>query len=203
MVYVKICGITEEQDALACVAAGADAIGLNFFPGSPRCVSAEQAKRIVAPVAGKLHVVGVFVDASVEQVTQLRAELGLDCVQFHGNEPPEVLEAFLPHAYRALRVRDEGVLAEAARFGGDHVLLDAYVPGVLGGSGARFDWSIAAALALTRKVTLAGGLTPDNVREAVQAVRPYAVDVASGVESKPGRKDPERVRLFVERAKQA
>lgn len=203
MVRVKICGITTVADAELCASAGADAIGLNFFAGSPRCVDADTARAIVAAVAGRVLSVGVFVDAGYDAIAELRDYCGLGCVQLHGGEPPELLARFLPHAYKAVRVRGPESLAEARAFGGEHVLLDAYVPGVAGGTGARFDWSLAAELARERKVTLAGGLHERNVVEAIAAVRPYCVDVASGVESAPGRKDERKVRAFIAAAKPA
>jgi phosphoribosylanthranilate isomerase len=130
----------------------------------------------------------------------LKADAELGCLQLHGNESADVLHALLPHAYKALRIADEADVAEAARFGGEHLLADAKVTGQLGGTGTTFDWSLVATLTRARKLTLAGGLTPDNVADAVRAVRPYCVDVASGVESAPGVKDEAKVRLFVERA---
>jgi phosphoribosylanthranilate isomerase len=147
--------------------------------------------------------VGVFVDAPLGQLLQYKQALSLGCLQLHGDEAPELLERLLPHAYKALRVRGAAVVDEAARYGGEHLLLDAYVPGVHGGTGARFDWSLARDVGRTRKVTLAGGLTADNVVEAIAAAQPYCVDVASGVESAPGRKDPQLVRAFVHAAKSA
>lgn len=197
MARVKICGLTREDDALHCVAAGADAIGLNFWPGTPRCVDVETARRIVDAVAGRILTVGVFVDATEQEISEIRAQTGIDCVQLHGSEPPELLERFLPHAYKALRVRDEASLEQAGRFGGEHILLDAYVSGQPGGTGHTFNWQLAAALAQTRLVTLAGGLHPGNVAQAVAAVKPYCVDVASGVERSPGVKDPDAVTAFI------
>ena len=201
MVAVKICGVTSTNDALACVEAGADAIGLNFYAGSPRCVSPGVARAIVASVPASLLTVGVFVDADYEQIARLQAEVGFRCVQLHGNEPVALLQRFLPHAYKALRVRGASAVSEAARWPGAHLLLDAYVPGVAGGTGASFDWRIAAEIARARQVTLAGGLSPDNVAEAVAEVQPFCVDVASGVESAPGKKDHALVAAFVARAK--
>jgi phosphoribosylanthranilate isomerase len=201
MVRVKICGITSVADAELCVDAGADAIGLNFYAGSPRCVAPEIARDIVSAIAGRTLVVGVFVDAAQDAIAELRERCGLECVQLHGDEPPEVLARFLPHAYKAIRVRGPQSLSKAHAFGGEHILLDAYVPGIAGGTGARFDWSLAAELARERKVTLAGGLHERNVADAVAAVQPYCVDVASGVEIAPGRKDERKVRAFVAAAK--
>jgi len=184
-----------------CVAAGADAIGLNFVPSSPRYLQLSAAAAILEELPKHVLSVGVFVDADYATLTATQQRLGLGCLQLHGDEPPELLARFLPHAYKALRVRDASVTTQAARYAGEHVLLDAYVPEVHGGSGARFDWSLAADLARTRKLTLAGGLTPNNVREAVEQVQPFCVDVASGVERAPGKKDPELVRAFVQAAK--
>lgn len=201
MTKVKICGLTCVDDAEQAVSAGADAIGLNFAPRSARFIDEDVARSIVEAVAGRALCVGVFVDSSVSEVMRIKEAVGLGCVQLHGHESPAELQACLPHAYKALRVRGPGIEAEAARFPGEHILLDAYVPGEPGGTGARFDWSLAEALAKTRQVTLAGGLNPDNVAEAVARVQPFCVDVASGVESAPGRKDPNLVNRFVTAAK--
>lgn len=198
---MKICGVTTGQDVELCVEAGADAVGFNFYASSPRCVDIETARRLVEALAGRALAVGVFVDASFEQIDQIKQRTGIGCVQLHGAESPELLARLLPHAYKAIRVRDASSLHEARRFGGEHVLLDAYVPGMPGGTGARFDWALAAELAQERKVTLAGGLEPGNVAAAVARVQPFCVDVASGVESAPGRKDPGKVRDFIRAAK--
>jgi phosphoribosylanthranilate isomerase len=200
MTRVKICGVTSVEDALMCVEAGADAIGVNFAPRSPRRIALELARRIVAALPAKVVKVGVFVDATESELRDAIEQVGLGCVQLHGDEPPELVAAFLPHAYKALRVRGREALALAARYPGEHILLDAYVPGVAGGTGATFDWTLAAELAQIRQVTLAGGLTPSNVADAVREVRPFCVDVASGVESAPGRKDRAKVRAFIEAA---
>jgi phosphoribosylanthranilate isomerase len=201
MTAVKICGVTGVGDARAVFDAGADAIGLNFYPKSVRCVGVDVAREIVALAPKGVITVGVFVDASFEEITELQAATGFRCVQLHGGESPELLARFLPHAYKALRVRDQDAVRLAAEYPGEHILLDAYVPGEPGGTGATFDWRIAAEIARTRKVTLAGGLTPSNVAQAVAAVRPFCVDVASGVEHAPGKKDHALVRTFVARAK--
>jgi phosphoribosylanthranilate isomerase len=198
---VKICGVTSEQDLELCVDAGADAVGFNFYARSPRRVELETARKLVQALAGRALAVGVFVDASYDQIEVVKARTGIGCVQLHGAEPPELLARLLPHAYKAIRVRDASSLIEARRFGGEHILLDAYVPGQPGGTGARFDWELAAELAAERRVTLAGGLEPANVAAAVERVRPYCVDVASGVEAAPGRKDAAKVREFIRAAK--
>jgi phosphoribosylanthranilate isomerase len=201
MTHVKVCGVTSLQDVELCVAAGVDAIGLNFAPGSARCLTLEAAGPIAQAIPAHVLRVGVFVDADLAQLQRYKQVLQLGCLQLHGDETPELLAELLPHAYKALRVRGADVLAEAARYAGEHLLLDAYVPGAHGGTGARFDWNLARDLGRVRKVTLAGGLTPDNVAEAIAVAQPYCVDVASGVEHSPGRKDPARVRDFVRAAK--
>lgn len=203
MTHVKICGVTSVQDVELCVAAGVDAIGLNFASGSPRCLTLAAALPLAQAIPSHVLSVGVFVNADLAQLLEYKRVLSLGCLQLHGDESPELLAQVLPHAYKALRVRGADVLAEAARYAGEHLLLDAYVPGAHGGTGARFDWNLARDLGQVRKVTLAGGLTPDNVAEAISLAQPFCVDVASGVELSPGRKDPERVRAFVRAAKGA
>lgn len=200
---VKICGLKLEEDALFCAEAGADAIGLNFWPGTPRCIDVATARRIVDAVGARVLTVGVFVDASEPEIADIRERTGIACVQLHGKEPPELVTRFLPHAYKALRVKDESSIDEARRFPGEHILLDAYVAGQPGGTGHTFNWRLAAAFARERKVTLAGGLNAGNVAEAIAAVQPYCVDVASGVESAPGVKDKAAVTAFIQAARHA
>lgn len=203
MTRVKICGVTSVQDARICAEAGADALGLNFWERSVRRCDPQIAREIALALAGKVLLVGVFVDATEAEIEDTRTRIGLDCVQLHGDEPASLVGRFLPHAYKAVRVRGADVLADVRRYPGEHILLDAYVPGVPGGTGATFDWRLAEQVARERKLTLAGGLTADNVAEAVRAVRPFCVDTASGVESAPGVKDPEQVRAFVREARSA
>jgi phosphoribosylanthranilate isomerase len=197
MVRVKICGVTSVEDALLCAEAGVDAVGVNFAAGSPRRVSLALGREIVASLPPAVLSVGVFVDADFEELREIQQRVGLGCLQLHGVEPPELLVRLLPHAYKAIRVQGETSIAEAARYAGEHILLDAHVPGVAGGTGHSFDWSLAARVAQLRKLTLAGGLRPDNVASAIAAVRPFCVDVASGVESSPGKKDRARLLRFV------
>jgi phosphoribosylanthranilate isomerase len=201
MVEVKICGVTTPEDALLCIEAGADAIGLNFWPGSPRCIDVANAGSIVAVCRDRAQMVGVFVDFSLDRIRRILRATGLEWAQLHGNEPPELVAKLLPEAYKAIGVEDRASIEVARRYPGEHLLLDASVPGMRGGTGRTFDWEVAAAVAKERKLTLAGGLTPDNVAEAIRAVKPFRVDVASGVESSPGRKDPALVRRFIARAK--
>ena len=197
--HVKICGITSIADALAAVDAGASAIGLNFVHTSPRCVDVDEGRAISLVMSGRCLVVGVVADLTVDALRALVAAAKIECLQLHGDELPETLEAMLPHAYKALRIGDAGDIARAVLYGGEHLLVDARVEGMLGGSGARIDPRLVAPLARTRKLTLAGGLTPDNVGAAIAAVGPYCVDVASGVElrGEPRRKDAGAMRAFV------
>jgi len=200
---VKICGLTNVDDALRCIEAGADAIGLNFWPASPRCVDARMARAIVEAGGDHVQMVGVFVDFSLAQIREILLKTGIAWAQLHGTEPPETLAALLPHAYKAISVKDGSAIELARSYPGEQILLDASVPGMPGGTGRTFDWAIAAEVQKERKLTLAGGLTPDNVAEAVATVKPFRVDVASGVESTPGRKDPDLVKRFIDAAKGA
>jgi phosphoribosylanthranilate isomerase len=203
MAEVKICGLTTVDDAVRCVELGADAIGLNFWSGSPRCTDVETARAIVEAVGDRAEMVGVFVDSDFTEIREILQKTGLSWAQLHGDEPPELVEALLPRAYKAIGVKDGSAVELARRYPGEHLLLDASVPGMPGGTGRTFDWTIAAEVAKERKLTLAGGLNPDNVAEALRVVRPFRVDVASGVEMEPGRKDFEKVRAFIGAAKAA
>ena len=202
-IHVKICGITCVDDARAAVDAGASAIGLNFVPASPRCIDVATARAIAEAVAGRVLVVGVVADLDVEAMRRLRDEAKLGCLQLHGDEPPDALGPLLPHAYKAIRVSTAEHVALADRYGGEHVLVDARVEGKLGGTGRRVDVALVAPLARRRKVTLAGGLDPSNVAAAIEAVGPFCVDVAGGVEraGDPRRKDDAKMRAFVAAAR--
>lgn len=201
--WVKICGITSVEDALAAADAGADAIGLNFVPASSRRVDEAAAAAIAGAVRGRLTVVGVVADLDAAAMRALRDRVGLDLLQLHGSESPELLEAVLPQAYKALAVgsREDVELADA--YAGDRLLVDARVEGALGGTGVSFDWRLVQGLAARRRLILAGGLTPGNVAHAIGVVRPWGVDVASGVESDPRHKDAAAVRRFVAAARGA
>lgn len=201
MVHVKICGVTTVSDAIACADLGASAIGVNFVPSSPRRVTVGRAREISRAVKStKLLVVGVVADLDVATMKALVAEAELGCIQLHGSESPATLAPLLPHAYKAVRVATAEDVAHARTFGGDYLLVDAKVDGALGGTGATFDWSLVRELARERRLTLAGGLSPDNVARAVEAVDPWCVDVASGVERAPGVKDLDAVRAFISEA---
>lgn len=203
MVETKICGLTTVDDALRCVEAGADAIGLNFWSRSPRSTDIATAKAITAAVGDRVQTVAVFVDFSGSQIHEILMETGIEWAQLHGDETPTQVGELLPHAYKAIGVKDGSSIELARTYPGEHLLLDASVPGLPGGTGRTFDWAIAAEVARERKLTLAGGLNPENVAEAIRTVNPFRVDVASGVESAPGRKDPQLVRAFIEVAKAA
>lgn len=203
-VKIKICGITRLADSQAAVEAGADALGFVFHPQSPRFLSTAAAAEIIRVLPLHVVKVGVFVDATPEVVTQAIRECGLDLLQFHGEEPPDYCLQFGPMTMKAFRIRDAGSLRALPDYSTDAWLLDAFVPGQPGGSGAMFNWDLAVqARGMGRPIFLAGGLTPENVAEAVRKVRPYGVDVSSGVESEPGKKDAEKVRAFITAAKGA
>ncbi len=199
---VKICGITSVADGLAAAEAGADAIGLMFYEKSPRHIALATAAEIARNVPPSVVKVGVFADADEDTVLRAISECGLNIAQFHGHESPEYCRQFPVMTIKAFRVKDADSLKGMADYLTDAWLLDAHTPGALGGTGAKFNWDLAIeAQKLGRPIFLAGGLTPENVAEAVRKVRPYAVDVSSGVESAPGKKDYEKVRAFVKAAK--
>lgn len=200
--FLKICGITSERDAQTAVRYGASAIGL-VFCSSPRRVSPRQALCIRRSMPSSIEVVGVFLDEEVSRVRETADFCGLDAVQLHGNEPPEVCRAVDLPVIKAFRVRDQVSLSLINDYRGAvrAVLLDSWSPDVGGGTGRRFDWSlVAGARAFDVPMILAGGLTPDNVASAVAGVGPWGLDVSSGVERSPGEKDPVLVRRFLERA---
>jgi phosphoribosylanthranilate isomerase len=196
---VKICGIARPEDVRCVVDAGADALGLNFVQHSPRFIPPGLAREISAEVAGSVSRVGLFVDADAAEVEAVLRDVELDVLQFHGDEPGSYCEAFGVKYMKATRVRGPVDVAglEAEYPNACCLLLDAFVPGLAGGTGVRLDlacWPERGA----KPLVLAGGLTPDNVAEAIRAVRPFGVDVSSGVEGEvKGHKDPERVRKFV------
>lgn len=203
-VRVKICGITRLDDALAAVEAGADALGFVFCETSPRCVTVSVAARIVEGLPPFVAKVGLFVNAPEAQIRSVADACGLDTLQLHGEEPPEFCQRFELKWIKAFRVRDESSLHVLPTYRAAAWLLDSYVPGKAGGTGERFNWELARrAAGLCPRVILAGGLTPENVAEAVRQVHPYAVDVSSGVEKEPGIKDEQKVRAFIQAAKSA
>ncbi len=203
MVRVKICGITNEEDALAAVEAGAEALGFNFYRRSPRYVTPGEARRIVERLPERVLCVGVFVNEDASEVRRVVAEAGLGAAQLHGDESADYCRGLGGGmTIKALRVGEGFDLGRVAQFGTDAVLLDAFSGEAFGGTGRTFDWDVARrACGLVPKLFLAGGLTPSNVAEAVRAVRPLAVDVCSGVETAPGRKSPSLVKNFIEAAR--
>jgi phosphoribosylanthranilate isomerase len=198
---IKICGITSPEDARLAADAGADAIGLVLWPGSPRYVDEERARRICAELPPFVVRVGVFVDVTRERLTRAAVSLGLDVLQVHGDQPPEALSGLNRRTLKAVQVGPGFVPELALRYVGraDGILLDTRTAdGARGGTGRSFDWTLASAVRQAAPyLVLAGGLNPGNVRQAIEAVRPDAVDVSSGVELSPGRKDPAAVRAFV------
>jgi len=202
-VVVKICGITNLPDALAAAEAGADALGFIFHEQSPRYLTTENAAAIIRGLPPLIVKVGVFVNASEDFVFQAISECGLNLLQFHGSESPEFCAQFGLMSMKAFRMRDADSLKELSNYKTDAWLLDAYSSRQIGGTGEKFNWDLAIeARKLGRPIFLAGGLSPDNVAEAIGKVQPYAVDVSSGVEASPGKKDPEKVKAFIRAAKE-
>lgn len=201
-VRVKICGITRVEDALAAAAAGADAIGLVFYAKSPRVVDIEQACAILAALPPFVTTVGLFVNAERAELEHVLANVPLDLLQFHGDEPVQQCEAFGRPYIKALRVKaGDDIAAQVARYpSAQGILLDAYVEGIPGGTGEAFDWSLIPQ-ALSKPLILAGGLRPDNVADAVSRVCPFAVDVSGGVEASKGIKDVEKIGAFIRAAR--
>lgn len=203
-VNVKICGVTSVNDGLAAAAAGADMIGLMFYTRSPRHVPWATATAIACALPPQVVKVGVFVDPTMETVERAIAECGVSLLQFHGDEPPDFCTQFGVMSLKAFRIRDAASLGALPGYQTDAWLLDAFSPAALGGTGEKFNWELASeAKKLGRPIFLAGGLTPENVAEAVRRVQPFAVDVSSGVESTPGKKDPAKVRAFIAAVKSA
>ena len=198
MTRVKVCGIRRSEDAALAVELGASALGFIFWPSSPRFVDPEAAKAIIASVPPFVSTVGVFVDQDAAHVAEVARGLKLSAVQLHGSEQVDAYDGVAPQIVKAIPVGEDGtaerlVRALPARIG---VLLDAHDPVKRGGTGRTIDWTRAAGLARMRPIILSGGLNADNVGDAIDAVRPYAIDVSSGVESQPGVKDAGKLRAF-------
>ena len=201
-IKIKICGITNAQDAEAAVAAGADALGFVFYAQSPRCIEPAVAKRIIAQLPPFILSVGVFVNQDQETIRNIYNECGLAFAQLHGDETPAFCESLGRPILRALRLRDRGSLLALAEYKGRMdvrgFVVDAFSAEAYGGTGQTVDWSLAREVAKAAPILLAGGLTPSNVQEAVRQVQPYGVDVSSGVEERPGKKDHEKIRAFTQ-----
>ena len=204
MTRIKICGIRTVNDALAAVDAGADLLGFNFYPKSPRYIDVGTCRNIMSVMQkyGHITYVGLFVNASVAEVRTTIETCGLSLAQLHGDETSEMLDALNGKAFKAFRGVPQSING-FARSDAPALLVDAAVKGAYGGTGVTADWSAAAELANQYSMLLAGGLTPDNVADAVRQVNPWGVDVASGVESSPGQKDPSKMKAFVQTVRSA
>ena len=202
MTKVKICGITNYDDALVAVEAGADALGFVFYTKSPRAISPERALRIIEQLPPLVQVVGLFVDESLATVNRIADLCGLDIVQLHGNESPEFCAGVKRRVLKALRVKDAYSLTGMPSYHVAGFLLDTWSPGQPGGTGKSFNWNIVKHACEQHRIVLAGGLTLENIQDAIRQVHPYGVDISSGVERAPGLKDPEKVRSFIKKAKE-
>jgi phosphoribosylanthranilate isomerase len=204
-IKVKICGITNTEDAAAAVAAGADALGFVFYRESPRYIQPQVVSRIVASLQPFIVGVGVFVNEDIKRVRDLMDSCGLAFAQLHGDEDASYCERLGRPVLRGIRLRDRGSLLSMAEYRGRALVrgfvVDAFSEGAYGGTGLVADWTLAAEAAQAAKVLLAGGLTPENVGEAIKHVKPYGVDVSSGVEASPGKKDPAKIQAFIRAVK--
>jgi phosphoribosylanthranilate isomerase len=195
---VKICGITNLADAQAAVAAGADALGFNFYEKSPRHIPLKEASEITRQLPPFIMRVGVFVNASADFILRAIRESGPTLLQFHGDEPPEFCSQFGLMSMKAFRVRGPETLNEIPKYKTEAWLLDAFSSATYGGSGEKFNWDLAVeAQKFGKPIFLAGGLTPENVAQAIHQVHPFGVDVSSGVESAPGKKDQAKIKAFI------
>ncbi len=201
MVKVKICGITNLEDALMAVEAGADALGFVFFQGSSRYISPDEAADVIRRLPPFVQTVGLFVNEEAATVNLLADRCGLDVVQLHGDESPDYCAEIRRRIIKAFRVKDSASLDTLPQYRVAACLLDTWSPAAYGGTGTTFNWDIAARAAASQRIILAGGLTPENVAAAIDAVSPYAVDVSSGVESAPGKKDAGLTRAFIDAAR--
>lgn len=203
-VKVKICGITSVADGVAAAEAGADMIGLMFYERSPRNISIATAAEISRALSPFIVKVGVFVNPTEDAVLRAISDCGVTLLQFHGEEPPEFCAQFGVMSMKAFRVRDADSLLALPNYSTDAYLLDAYSPDAHGGTGAKFNWDLAIeAKKLGKPIFLAGGLTPENVSAAVRQVQPFGVDVSSGVESTPGKKDHAKVQTFIKAVRES
>ena len=203
MTRIKICGITNIDDALMTIDAGADALGFNFVPDTPRYLKdTKAAAKIIEQLPPFITTVGLFVNAAPEVIQAIADECHLDMLQLHGDESPQFCRGLNRRVIKAVRVKDESSCSHLSDYRVSGYLLDTYVKGAMGGTGVVFDWRLAVKAKQYGQVILAGGLNPDNVGASVQQVRPYGVDVSSGVEVSPGRKDPVKVQTFIRNVKE-
>jgi phosphoribosylanthranilate isomerase len=203
VIRIKICGITREEDAWAAVEFGADALGFIFYPESPRAITPRKAAEIIRKLPPLVTRFGVFVDEPPDKVQRIYRQVGLDAVQLHGAEQPEKMDQYPGKVVKAIRVRDKSSLVEMTRYKVGAFLLDTYKKGQAGGTGETFNWDLAIGAKQHGRIILSGGLSPSNIEDAIRLVRPYAVDVSSGIEADPGVKDHGRLRMFIRRARQA
>lgn len=201
-VEIKTCGLTNAEQAVACVDAGADAIGVVFYPKSPRNVSEEVARDISTAIKGRAKLVGVFVDMEVEEMLRLQSACGLDVLQLHGSESPEIVAELKNNGARIIKVlKDEKFLEDAPRFNADNFLLELGKGALPGGNAAEWDFSKAAVFAERYAYVLAGGLNINNIERAINLARPTAVDLSSAIEASPGIKDIEKVKAFISKVR--
>jgi phosphoribosylanthranilate isomerase len=199
---VKICGLTNLEDTLAAVEMGADLLGFNFYPGSPRFLPYERVENIFQEIPTNIPKVGVFVNEDYQTIVDLACEFRLDYLQFHGDETPEFCNQMGHPWFRAIRLSEEKDLDEIPAYECEWILVDARVKGHYGGTGQKVDWELARrAKNMGKKLILAGGLNPENVQLAVATVQPFGVDVASGIEKKDGKKDLKKMEEFITKAK--
>ncbi len=201
MVKIKICGITNIDDALAATEAGADALGFNFYKKSPRYVEPSKAMEIISQLPPFVLPVGLFVNEREEKIRELVTETGIQAIQLHGDESPEFCQCLGSRVIKAFQVKDKESLKHMAHYRVSAFLLDSYNNKLRGGTGVTFDWHLAVVAKTFGRIILAGGLTPENVGEAVGLVQPYAVDTTSGVEKSPGIKDHPKIRKFIQEAR--
>ncbi len=201
MVKVKICGITNLEDAQAAAEAGADALGFVFYPDSPRFIDPGTARAIIARLPVFITSVGVFVDESEDLIRRIIREGGIQILQFHGSESPVLCTRFREKVIKAIRIKDEDSISEMQMYDVDTFLLDTYLDCAKGGTGKTFNWKYAEMAKENGRIILSGGLNPSNIGDAVRQLKPYGVDVSSGVEISPGKKDYDKIREFVREAK--
>jgi phosphoribosylanthranilate isomerase len=203
MLKIKICGITNLDDALAAADAGADSLGFNFYKKSPRYIDPQKAAEIIAQLPPLIMPVGIFVNEHEDRIREIQQLTCILTVQLHGDESPEFCQRFASHVIKAFQVRDKESLKAMAHYRVGAFLLDSYREGVRGGTGTTFDWHLAVVAKTFGRIILAGGLTPENVAEAVKLVQPYGVDVAGGVEKEKGIKDHAKLKKFITEVRRA
>lgn len=198
MVRIKICGITSVEDAILAADLGADALGFMFYRGSKRYIPPETARDIINRLPPFIVTVGVFVNQKLDEIRYLKEKVGFDIVQLHGDESPEFCRELGERVIKAIRIKESVNSKEVESYPSRAILFDTYSQKGYGGTGESFRWEVLRELKTTKKVILSGGLTPENVSEAIKIVKPYAVDVSTGVEERPAKKDPEKLKKFIE-----